>query len=125
MRDTISPYEVLTVEQCASAPSLDWAYTSAMRLLQQPVDAAISSILEDLGRASAADRAWTFEYDADLLRFHNTHEWSRRGIASFVEDLQGTGGPIFPGIVFADLSSPARRRAWRGGECDRRIAVGP
>lgn len=90
MRDTVSPYEVLTVEQCASAPSLDWAYTSAMRLLQQPVDAAISSILEDLGRASAADRAWMFEYDADLLRFHNTHEWSRRGIASFVEDLQGT-----------------------------------
>jgi GAF domain-containing protein len=57
-------------------------------LLQQPVEAAISSILKAVGEAAAADRAWMFEYDDELLRFRNTHEWSRPGTPSFVEDLQ-------------------------------------
>lgn len=29
------------------------------------------------------------EYDADLMTFRNLHEWSRRGVASFLGDLQG------------------------------------
>jgi hypothetical protein len=79
---------VLSRAACEAAPSLDWAHAAALALLQQPVDAAISSIMKAVGEAAAADRAWMFEYDDALLRFRNTHEWSRPGTPSFVEDLQ-------------------------------------
>lgn len=58
--------------------------------MQQPGDAAISAALAEIGIVAGADRAWMFEYDGDLLRFRNTHEWSRDGVRSFVEDLQNT-----------------------------------
>jgi hypothetical protein len=86
---SLPPYEILSAEDCSEAPALDWPYLAAQVLLSQPVDAAISSILDVIGNRAKADRAWMFEYDADLLRFHNSHEWSQRGVASFVEDLQG------------------------------------
>lgn len=84
-----SSYETLSRDELADLTAPDWAFRSALRLLTQPVDAAISSLLEELGGKAAADRAWMFEYDDELLRFRNTHEWCRPGIASFVEDLQG------------------------------------
>ena len=83
-----SSYEALPRGDVAGLAASDWAFRSALHLLTQPVDAAISSLLEEVGRAGGADRAWMFEYDAELLRFRNTHEWCRSGIASFVEDLQ-------------------------------------
>jgi hypothetical protein len=55
---------------------------------KQPVEAAIVAIMRLVGESAAADRAWMFEYDDDLLRFRNTHERSRAGAPSFVEDLQ-------------------------------------
>jgi head-tail adaptor len=82
-------YETFSIDDLAGAPSLDWPYLAARALLGQPVDAAISAILGAVGSQAKADRAWMFEYDAELLRFHNSHEWSQRGVASFVEDLQG------------------------------------
>jgi hypothetical protein len=68
--------------------ALDCVSATAQCLLAQPADAAISEIMEHLGRALNADRCWMFEYGEDLARFHNTHEWCARGISSHVEDLQ-------------------------------------
>ncbi len=59
-----------------------------MSLLKQPPDLAIVSILRFVGTQAGADRAWMFEYEPDHLRFRNTHEWSRGGVGSFVQDLQ-------------------------------------
>lgn len=59
-----------------------------MSLLKQPLDSAIADILQFVGTQAGADRAWMFEYDPDHLRFRNTHEWSRGGVGSFVQDLQ-------------------------------------
>ncbi|MCK1716603.1 LytTR family transcriptional regulator DNA-binding domain-containing protein [Bradyrhizobium sp. 141] len=86
--DPHPPSEVLTRATCEAAPTLDWAYHSALLLLEQPMEAAISAIMKLVGEAAAADRAWMFEYDEALLRFRNTHEWSRPEIPCFVEDLQ-------------------------------------
>lgn len=88
MSASTSCYDALSRDDIAATVAPDWAFRSALHLLSQPVDAAISSLLEDIGRAGEADRAWMFEYDAELLRFRNTHEWSRPGVTSFVEDLQ-------------------------------------
>lgn len=87
-RDSV--YEVLSLAACAAHPAPDWAYLAARQLMQQPGDAAISAALAEIGVVAGADRAWMFEYDGDLLRFRNTHEWSRDGVRSFVEDLQNT-----------------------------------
>ena len=89
MTSLTSSYQTLARDELADLTAPDWAFRSALHLLAQPVDAAISSLLEELGHKAAADRAWMFEYDAELLRFRNTHEWCRPGVASFVEDLQG------------------------------------
>jgi hypothetical protein len=86
--DALPASEVLSRAACEAAPSLDWAHAAALALLQQPVEAAISSVMKTVGEAAAADRAWMFEYDEALLRFRNTHEWSRPGTPSFVADLQ-------------------------------------
>jgi hypothetical protein len=48
-----------------------------------------------MGEASNSDRAWMFEYDADLTTFRNTHEWCRRGVASYVQDLQNAPTTMF------------------------------
>lgn len=66
----------------------DWPFVAAQALLSLPVDEAVSAILEATGAAAQADRAWMFEYDAELLRFRNTHEWARHGVPSFIQDLQ-------------------------------------
>lgn len=63
---------------------------TGIRLLSQPVNAALTEIVEYLGRAAGVDRCWMFEYDDDLTRFRNTHEWCAHGITSHVEDLQDT-----------------------------------
>lgn len=87
--DALHPsVEIFPRAACESAAAPDWAYPSAVHLLQKPADAAISAVLELVGSAAQADRAWMFEYDDDLLRFRNTHEWARPGTRSFVEDLQ-------------------------------------
>lgn len=86
--DTIQPWEILARDERKAAPEGHWVFNAAMLLLRHPVDAAISRILREIGEAGGADRAWMFEFDAELLRFRNTHEWSRRGVPSFVQDLQ-------------------------------------
>ncbi|MEP7456181.1 GAF domain-containing protein [Phyllobacterium sp. SB3] len=65
-----------------------WAYLAAQALLSMPVDEAISTLLEQIGKDANADRAWLFKYDEALLRFRNTHEWSRGSIKSYLQDLQ-------------------------------------
>ncbi|MDH7798034.1 MULTISPECIES: LytTR family transcriptional regulator DNA-binding domain-containing protein [unclassified Beijerinckia] len=88
MTDRAAPFETLHRDDVAGAVAPEWAFRSAQQLLQQPVDAALSSVLEEVGHLAAADRAWMFEYDEALLRFRNTHEWCRPGILSFLDDLQ-------------------------------------
>lgn len=88
MSSHTAPYETVHSDDVAAAAAPEWAFRSAMHLLRQPVDAAISSLLEEIGDRAAADRAWMFEYDDALLRFRNTHEWCRAGVASFLDDLQ-------------------------------------
>jgi hypothetical protein len=81
-------YETWPRDGTATPAAPDWAFRSALHLLTQPVDAAISLLLEEVGLGAAADRAWMFEYDAEVLRFRNTHEWCRPGVPSFLSDLQ-------------------------------------
>ncbi len=88
MAEQQTAYAVYSADDCKAFTAPDWAYFAGLQLIEQPADAAISLSLSQIGGAAGADRAWMFEYDADLLRFRNTHEWSRRGVTSFVEDLQ-------------------------------------
>ncbi|MCA0421344.1 MAG: LytTR family transcriptional regulator DNA-binding domain-containing protein [Proteobacteria bacterium] len=83
-------YEVNAPEACGEEAAPNWPYHMARWLFREPIDIAITAALAEIGELAAADRAWMFEYDAGLLRFRNTHEWSRQGIRSFVEDLQHT-----------------------------------
>ncbi len=66
----------------------NWPTIAIRYLLTLPADQAISCLLRDIGERADVDRAWMFEYDRTLLRFRNTHEWCRGGIATHVEDLQ-------------------------------------
>jgi len=88
MNSLTACYRTVPRDDLAALAAPDWAFRSALRLLTQPVDAAISSLLEEIGHQAAADRAWMFEYDAELLRFRNTHEWCRSAVPSFLSDLQ-------------------------------------
>jgi hypothetical protein len=83
-------YETLSLADCGEAAGPDWSYHVARGLLREPVEIAITAGLAEVGALAGVDRAWMFEYDAELLRFRNTHEWSRPGVQSFVEDLQDT-----------------------------------
>ncbi len=83
-------YELQSSAACGNGTTPNWPYLMARRLLQEPIDLAITAALAEIGELAGADRAWMFEYDAELLRFRNTHEWSRQGVLSFVEDLQNT-----------------------------------
>lgn len=68
----------------------DLAHTAGLALLSRPFDTAVSYILELVGDAMQADRAWLFRYNEEATEFHNTHEWCRPGIPSFVAELQYT-----------------------------------
>jgi DNA-binding LytR/AlgR family response regulator len=86
--DPTPPWEFVSRDDGALASSRRWVFEAARALLTQPLDAAIAMILQAIGTSAGADRAWMFEYDADHLRFRNTHEWSRGSAGSFVQDLQ-------------------------------------
>lgn len=83
-------YEVHPAAADSEGAVPNWSYHMARWLFREPVDIAITAALAEIGALAGADRAWMFEYDADLLRFRNTHEWSRHGVRSYVEDLQNT-----------------------------------
>lgn len=81
-------FETMEVRAPRAPGDPDWSHAAALALLDYPVDEAIMSILAEVGAAAHADRAWMFEYDDELLSFRNTHEWTRRGVMAFVQDLQ-------------------------------------
>lgn len=89
------PYEFVHPDACAGARDLDWAFLAGRALLGRPVDAGISAILEAAGEASGSDRAWMYEYSADLTTFRNTHEWCRRLVPGYVQDLQDAPVTMF------------------------------
>ncbi|WP_226953697.1 GAF domain-containing protein [Mesopusillimonas faecipullorum] len=66
----------------------DWLFHCADSLLRYPVDQAISQILAVMGETVDVDRAWMIEYQPDLLRFRNTHEWCRGKTTPYVKELQ-------------------------------------
>lgn len=84
--EVISPNVAAALDQAADASG--WVLRAATHLLAKPIDQAISAILAELGELAGADRAWMFEYDASLLRFRNTHEWSHAGVSPQVADLK-------------------------------------
>jgi hypothetical protein len=83
-------YDVYPSAACGDGNTPSWPYHMAKWLFQELIDVAITAGLAEIGELAGADRAWMFEYDAELLRFRNTHEWSRQGVRSFVEELQNT-----------------------------------
>lgn len=83
------PFDTVPTRELPGSGS-DWAFAAAKLLLMEPAWSAISGILKEAGSHAGVDRAWMFEYDARLLRFHNTHEWCRDGVGSHVQDLQDT-----------------------------------
>ncbi len=86
--DPTPPWEFVSRDDGVLPSSRRWVFETARALLTQPLDPAIAHILQTIGTSADADRAWMFEYDADHLRFRNTHEWSRGSAGSFVQDLQ-------------------------------------
>lgn len=70
--------------------TLDCAVACGDLLIGRPHDPAIGDVLAYLGTRLGVDRAWMFEYNDDLTRFRNTHEWCARNVSSHVEDLQDT-----------------------------------
>ncbi|QJE96553.1 GAF domain-containing DNA-binding protein [Luteolibacter luteus] len=54
-----------------------------------PAEAAVNQALACMGRAHDVDRVWIVRYNDELTHLWNTHEWSRDGVSSHVEDLQG------------------------------------
>ena len=50
MKPPASSYETLPRDELAASAATDWAFRSALHLLRQPVDAAISSLLEEIGQ---------------------------------------------------------------------------
>lgn len=80
----------LRLDRLSDELARDYRAYAGLQLLARPVDAAISSILGFLGELQAADRCWMFEYNDDINRFRNTHEWSARGVTSHLHDLQDT-----------------------------------
>src|SRR3546814_15004049 len=51
-----------------------------------------------LGRLGDADRVYVLEYNEELTRFRNTHEWVRLGVRRYVEDLQNAPVPLLGGL---------------------------
>jgi len=86
--DPTPPWEFVSRDSGRVASSGRWVFDTALALLTKPLDVAIADTLQAIGSSAGADRAWMFEYDADHLRFRNTHEWSRGTAGSFVQDLQ-------------------------------------
>lgn len=87
MKKTLA-FETVDTPKAAAAAGADWAFRAALALLDHPLDEAILTILTEVGISAHVDRAWMFEYDDKLLLFRNTHEWTRRGVEAFVQDLQ-------------------------------------
>ncbi|HSJ02801.1 MAG TPA: GAF domain-containing DNA-binding protein, partial [Verrucomicrobium sp.] len=54
-----------------------------------PTSTALQKALAALGRRAGVDRVWIAQYNDGLTHFWNTHEWTRRGVPSFLGALQG------------------------------------
>ncbi len=80
-------------------------------------DASITQVLERLGVAVGADRAYVFENRADaagVLRISQTYEWVREGVGAQIDN------PELNGAVFAELCPHSSTVLTRGG-----VVAGP
>ncbi len=71
-------------------PALENLAFAATCLLEMPIGRAIAEILARLGRTNDACRCWMIDYDDDLTRFRNSHEWCAKSVTSHIDDLQDT-----------------------------------
>ncbi|MGO3130742.1 MAG: GAF domain-containing DNA-binding protein [Alcaligenes sp.] len=85
LRSNVTLHDPELAKMCAGH---GWLFYCADNLLRYPVDQAISQILSVMGETADVDRAWMIEYQADLLRFRNTHEWCRGKTTPYVKELQ-------------------------------------
>ncbi|MFC1552148.1 PAS domain S-box protein [Candidatus Latescibacterota bacterium] len=76
--------------------ALETAVSEASKLLISPDSVDIDKILETIGRAVFADRAYLFRFSDGLLTFTNTHEWCAEGIEPQIDYLQNIESDTFP-----------------------------
>lgn len=53
------------------------------------LDSRITGALEDIGRATGADRAYLFLFRENRTIIDNTHEWCKKGVTPQIQNLQG------------------------------------
>src|SRR3546814_450253 len=78
--------------------AIDWPHQVALQLLGVPIENALPVVLEMLGRLGDVDRVYVLEYNEELTRFRNTHEWVRLGVRRYVEDLQNAPVTLLGGL---------------------------
>lgn len=59
-------------------------------------DEAINASLADLGRMSAASRAYLFLFRENKAIMDNTHEWCAEGVSPQIDDLKNLPSDMFP-----------------------------
>lgn len=80
-----------------------WAVIAARLLLSLPFEEALPQILEYVGQAADADRAWVLRFNEEVTLLRNTNEWCRAGVSSHVSDLQNV-----PVTMLGELLPPLR-----------------
>lgn len=68
--------------------ALETAVSEASKLFISPDSVDIDKVLETIGRAVFADRAYLFRYSEGLLSKSNTNEWCADGIEPEIDNLQ-------------------------------------
>lgn len=80
-----------------------WGIVAARLLLSLPFDDAVRGLLEYIGKAAQADRAWLLRFNGGMTLLRNTNEWCRPGVASHVADLQNV-----PVTILGEMLAPLR-----------------
>ena len=72
--------------------------TSMINVDFNQIDSAINEALGIIAEFFCVDRAYVFLYTENHGTMSNTHEWVRRGIRPFRDELQGIATNVFPWI---------------------------
>jgi len=81
-----------------------WAVIAARFLLSLPFEEALPQVLEYVGEAAQADRAWVMRFNEDVTLLRNSNEWCREGVSSHVADLQNV-----PVTIMGEILGPLRK----------------
>ncbi|TIX51484.1 GAF domain-containing protein [Alteraurantiacibacter aquimixticola] len=80
-----------------------WAVMAARYLLSLPYEEAVPRLLEFVGEAAGADRAWMLRFNDEVSLLRNSNEWCREGVSSHVADLQNV-----PVTILGEMLAPLR-----------------